>query len=73
MSSDRAARRARITAEAERSLSPEAAAAYLAAPVSESERNDALALIRWFRRRYPSGAERLAYVRRAARRWQRDR
>lgn len=73
MNSDRADRCARIAAEAERSLSPEAAAAYLAAPVSESERNDAVALIRWFRRRYPSGAERLAYVRRAARRWQRDR
>jgi hypothetical protein len=72
MSSARGDRSARITAEAERALSPEAAAAYLAAPMSESERDDALALIRWFRRRYPSGAERLAYVRRAARRWRRD-
>ncbi len=73
MSADHAARLARIAAEAERSFSPDAAAAYLAAPMSESERNDALALIRWFRRRYPSAAERLAYVRRANRRWRRDR
>jgi hypothetical protein len=41
----------------------------LTAPISDAEREDALALVRWFRRRYPTGAERLAYVRRASRRW----
>jgi hypothetical protein len=50
-------------------LTPEEARAYLAAPVSAAEREDVLALVRWFRRRYPTGAERLAYVRRAYRRW----
>lgn len=29
------------------------------------------ALIAWFTRRYPTGAERLAYVRRATQRWSR--
>jgi hypothetical protein len=61
--------RARIRAEVERSVSPEEARAYLEAPVSEREREDVLALVRWFRRRYPTGADRLAYVRRAYRRW----
>lgn len=38
-------------------------------PMSDAEREDALALVAWFTRRYPTGAERLAYVRRAWRRW----
>ena len=66
----RAAVRARVEAEAERRLSPEEAAAYVGAPVSEAERAGARALVAWFRRRYPTGAERLAYARRAYRRWQ---
>ena len=37
--------------------------------LSEAERQETLSLIRWFRRRYPTPAERLAYVRRAYRRW----
>jgi len=45
------------------------AAAYLSVPISETEREEAVALIRWFRRRYPTGADRLAYVRRAYQRW----
>ncbi len=45
--------------------------AYLDAPVSDAEREDFLALVTWFRRRYPTPAERLAFVRRAYPRWQR--
>lgn len=53
------------------SLSPSAARAYLEAPVSDAEREEIVSLVRWFRRRYPTGADRLAYVRRASRRWRR--
>ncbi len=67
----RAAVRARIEAETQRHLSPDEVAAYLDAPVSDAERADARALVAWFRARYPTGAERLAYARRAYRRWQR--
>ena len=68
----RAAVRARLVAEAERQLSPSEVAAYLDAPVSREERADARALVAWFRARDPTGAERLAYARRAYRRWKRD-
>ena len=37
--------------------------------VSDEQREEILALVDWFCRRYPTGAERLAYVRRAYRRW----
>jgi len=59
----------RAVEEAQRQVTGAEAAAYLAAPISEAEREEALALVRWFRRRYPTGAARLAYVRRAYRRW----
>jgi hypothetical protein len=39
--------------------------------ISDEERANALALVAWFRRRYPTGVDRLAYVRRAFLRWQR--
>lgn len=68
----RAAVRARLVAEAERQLSPSEVAAYLDAPVSREERADARALVAWFRARYSTGAERLAYARRAYRRWMGD-
>ncbi len=55
----------------ERSLGPGEARAYLDAPMTEAEREEILALVRWFRRRYPTPAERLAYVRRAYARWRR--
>jgi hypothetical protein len=55
--------------EIDRPLSPAEARAWLEAPVSDREREEVLALVRWFRRRYPTGADRLAYVRRAYRRW----
>lgn len=39
-------------------------------PVDGPERQEILALVEWFTRRYPTGADRLAYVRRAYLRWQ---
>jgi hypothetical protein len=60
---------ARIRALSERQLSPEEVRAALAVPLGELEEEESRALIRWFRRRYPTPAERLAYVRRAYRRW----
>lgn len=60
---------ARLAREADRSLGAAEAAAYLAAPVTDAERDEALSLIRWFRQRYPTPAARLAYIRRAYLRW----
>ncbi len=40
-------------------------------PISAEEREDVLSLVRWFTRRYPTPAARLAYVRQAYARWQR--
>ena len=53
----------------ERVLEPDEAHAYLEAPVSDFEREEFLALVGWFCRRYSTPAERLAYVRRAYKRW----
>jgi hypothetical protein len=52
-----------------RQVSREEAEAYLATPITDAERDEVASLVRWFTRRYPTGAERLAYVRRAYRRW----
>jgi len=60
----------RIRALAERQLSADDVRAALAVPLGELEEEESRALIRWFRRRYPTPAERLAYVRKAYRRWQ---
>jgi hypothetical protein len=54
---------------AERILAADAFDAYVNAPVSEDEREEALRLIRWFSKRYQTPAQRLAYVRRAYARW----
>jgi hypothetical protein len=59
----------RIPAEIDRELSPEQARAYLSQPVTPEEREGVQDLVRWFCGRYPSPAERLAYVRQAYRRW----
>lgn len=59
----------RLRAETNRVVSAQEARAYLEHPVSASEREDVLALVRWFRRRYAAPADRLAYVRRAYARW----
>ena len=63
---------ARLRAEVERALSPDEVRVYLATPIGDSEREDILALVRWFRRRYPTPADRLAYIRRASARWRAD-
>ena len=60
---------ARIAALRDREMPLEEALAYLAAPVEDAERAEVLELSRWFRRMYPTPAARLAYVRRACRRW----
>jgi hypothetical protein len=58
-------RSADLAAFHERRLPPAEARAYLDAVITEAERNDVSALVSWFRQRYPTPAERLAYVRRA--------
>ena len=60
-----------LRAVAERRLSPEEVAAALALPIGPEERSEVLALVDWFTRRYPTPAERFAYVRRAYQRWSR--
>jgi hypothetical protein len=60
---------ARVRALAQRTLNAEEFRAAMAVPLGEAEEEEARSLIRWFRRRYPTPAERLAYVRRAYRRW----
>ena len=61
---------ARARAFSERRLSAEEVREALKTPIGEAEREEILGLIAWFRRSYPTPAERLAYVRRAYRRWQ---
>jgi hypothetical protein len=61
----------RLREEVNRTIDSETARAYLDRPWAPGEREQALALIRWFKRRYPTPAERLAYVRRAYARWSR--
>ena len=61
--------RARLREIAERPLTREDFVAQLSTPTTPEEREGMASLIRWFRRRYPTPAERLAYARRAYRRW----
>ena len=60
---------ARAGALADRQLSPDEVRAALAVPLGDAEEEESRSLIRWFRRRYPTPADRLAYARRAYRRW----
>lgn len=60
---------ARVRAFADRELSNEELDAWTSAPVTDDEREEFLSLVRWFTRRYPTPAERFAYVRRAMARW----
>ena len=53
----------------DRILSREEFVEGLAVPLSHEELENNRDLIRWFRTRYPTPAERLAYVRQAYRRW----
>lgn len=55
----------------DRRLSPAEVRAYLDAPIDQDERDAVQDLVRWFCRRYPTPAARLAYVRRAYARWRR--
>jgi hypothetical protein len=60
---------ARVAEAMDRVVDQEEAHAYLSRSVTAEERAEFLALVRWFRRRYPTPAARLAYVRRAHARW----
>lgn len=60
---------ARVRAMAERELSSEEFLAGLAIPLGPEELEENRSLIEWFSRRYPTPADRLAYARRAYRRW----
>lgn len=59
----------RIREQIDRQLSPAETEAYLSAPITEFEEEATIALIRWFRRRYPTLLERSAYIREAHARW----
>jgi hypothetical protein len=61
--------RERIHALAERRVSLDEVREALNDPILEAEREEVVSLIRWFTARYPTPLERLAYVRRAHRRW----
>jgi hypothetical protein len=65
-------RREDLSSFHDRQLAPDEAAAYLDAAITQAEREDVRALVQWFLRRYPAPADRLAYVRRAYKRWQRS-
>ncbi len=60
---------ARVHALAERRLSPEEFEAYVRAPMSDAEREEILASVAWFMKRYPTPGERLAAARRAYAQW----
>jgi hypothetical protein len=64
-------RNPRIRELVDRSLSPAEVRAWLDTPISSAEREEVLALVAWFTRRYPTPIERLAYVRQAYARWSR--
>jgi hypothetical protein len=64
--------RRRSEALVHRELPLNEAREYLETPIDGAERAGVLDLVRWFRQRYPTPAERLAYVRRAYGRWTRD-
>ncbi len=61
--------RARLREHAERPLPLDEWLRLSAMPITDDEREHTLELVRWFTRRYPSARERLAYVRKAYRRW----
>lgn len=63
--------RAQLAAFANRRLSDEEWRAQSELPLSPEEIEHTLSLVRWFRTRYPAPVDRLAYARRAYRRWTR--
>ena len=58
-----------LRAAVDRELTPEEFQAYLDQPITPAEREGVRDLVRWFTTRYSTPLERLAYVRRATRRW----
>ena len=60
---------AAVQREAARALTREEFEAILCAPMSADEQDEKRALIRWFLRRYPTPAARLAHARHLARTW----
>ncbi len=54
-------------------LDLEEAETLLAQPITQEEREEFLALVDWFRGRYPTPLDRLRYVRRAYARWTKNR
>jgi hypothetical protein len=63
--------RVKLVELANRELNVEEWRAQAAIPLSREEIEHTLALVRWFRGRYPTAARRLAYARRAYARWRR--
>jgi hypothetical protein len=63
--------RGRLAELANRQLTVDEWRERAAIPLAPEEVEHTLALVRWFRRRYPTAADRLAYIRRAYIRWQR--
>lgn len=61
--------RARLKAINDRTLSPAEWKARMSLAVTSEEHEQDRELIRWFRRRYTTPADRLAYARRAYARW----
>lgn len=62
---------AQVKALSARTLSADEARAWIDTPIGDDEREQVLSLVRWFTRRYPTHADRLAYVRVAYARWRR--
>lgn len=63
--------RARLAVLVERRVTPAELREALETPLSREEREETLALRRWFTRRYATPLERLAYVRQTYQRWTR--
>jgi len=63
--------RARLKALHETPMDPAEFMRLANAPLTAAEVEEVRALVAWFTRRYPTGAERLAYARRAYARWTR--
>ena len=63
----------RVSAMAERRLTIAEFDNYVNAPMSDQEREEILASVAWFRKRYPTPADRLAAARRACIAWTRAR
>jgi hypothetical protein len=61
--------RAQVDAAINRRVTVEEVRHALERDIPPAERDEVLALVRWFTSRYPTGEQRLAYVRQAYARW----